>query len=134
MKGAKLGTNKHTKKDWVACGAVIKEKRAESIEPSDSQCSGNKSLYLYFKLTSVEKKGNFEGTIPHDNWTFHENRYDYVEQLEWPFFFFCNIPYLPWWTHISLLEEHRKILSSLSLPLAWTRWFFLHSVEKSVRS
>lgn len=88
MKGAKLGTNKHTKKDWVACRAVIKKKRAESIEPSDSQCSGNKSLYLYFKLTSVEKKGNFEGTIPHDNWTFHENRYDYVEQLEWPFFFF----------------------------------------------
>lgn len=59
MKGAKLGTNKHTKKDWVACGAVIKEKRAESIEPSDSQCSGNKSLYLYFKLTSVEKKRKF---------------------------------------------------------------------------
>ena len=44
MKGVKLGTNR--KKDWVARGAVIKEKSAESIEPSDSQCSGNKSLYL----------------------------------------------------------------------------------------
>ena len=69
VKGAKLGTNR--KKDWVARGAVIKEKSAESIEPNDSQCSGNKSLYLYFKLTSVEEKGNSQGTIPHDNWTFH---------------------------------------------------------------
>lgn len=69
---------------------MIKEKSAESIEPSDLHCSGNKSLYLYFKLTSIEKKGNFEGTIPHDNWTFDENRYDYVEQLKWAFLFFAT--------------------------------------------